>query len=974
MANKSTKWIKLFEDFISKLRIDSKEETAEDDRGIEFDMWDSQRRFMQEIAEGLEDDVRTFICLKSRQLGISTISLAIDLFWLAIHPGIIGALVTDSDENRESFRTTLKRYLKSFPPGYFGASFQLAKGGDNRNYMMFTNGSRLHFLVAGKKKKVGWGEGKGFAFAHLTEVSAYGDAGELASFEEALSQKNPNRLVIYESPLALDTPLPTPTGWTTMGAVQEGDLLINEEGKPCRVEGTSPVFINRECYRVSFDNGDSIVADAGHKWRVVERRFYNNALWHDLDLRTDELDPDKHVIMLSQPLQLPDAALPIDPYLLGVWLGDGATAEVRVTAGDEDIDEMREILDSRGLALGVITRSKDRAGMFSVLGQRDKFTRMGLRGNKHIPPAYLRASEPQRRALLAGLMDTDGSVHKTNFQCNFASTCEPLLAGVEELLSSLGIKYVKSVNSVEGKVRLFPGGNYSVCRESWRLLFSEFPDRRVFNLSRKRRIQETPRKVTRLKTKRLRIVSVEAVPSVPVRCVAVDTPSHLFLAGETMVPTHNTAKGMNHWKDKWDDAGQDVYSKRRFFIGWWASKVNVIERGEKLYQQYGVLPPSGEEIAKMDAVAKLYRHYVTPEQLAWYRWKQASARGGASQILDQNQPWTSEEAFIQTGYSFFPVRRIQEDLNRISYNGSEPKQYKGYKYMMGEDFWSVIIDQIKDPNLKAQIDLRVWEEPVEGGRYVIGCDPAFGRNEHKDRSACSVWRCYADCIVQVAEYASAMHETRQMSWVLAHLAGAYKDCIVNLEIGGPGHTIMVEWTNIKDRLRAEMYAKRVADMGWDDFLNQARWYLYHRPDSMGAGYVANFETTWRTKQVLMNQFRDSYSTKQLSISSVPLLNEMVIVVQDGAQIGAPESSGEHAKDDRVFAAALANRAWIDWVRPDMIGQGLTYESVMALESGEQTKIGTAVNRAVANYFKRMEELADLPVERGPQWMIDRGLI
>lgn len=634
MANKSTKWIKLFEDFISKLRIDSKEETAEDDRGIEFDMWDSQRRFMQEIAEGLEDDVRTFICLKSRQLGISTISLAIDLFWLAIHPGIIGALVTDSDENRESFRTTLKRYLKSFPPGYFGASFQLAKGGDNRNYMMFTNGSRLHFLVAGKKKKVGWGEGKGFAFAHLTEVSAYGDAGELASFEEALSQKNPNRLVIYES----------------------------------------------------------------------------------------------------------------------------------------------------------------------------------------------------------------------------------------------------------------------------------------------------------------------------------------------------TAKGMNHWKDKWDDAGQDVYSKRRFFIGWWASKVNVIERGEKLYQQYGVLPPSGEEIAKMDAVAKLYRHYVTPEQLAWYRWKQASARGGASQILDQNQPWTSEEAFIQTGYSFFPVRRIQEDLNRISYNGSEPKQYKGYKYMMGEDFWSVIIDQIKDPNLKAQIDLRVWEEPVEGGRYVIGCDPAFGRNEHKDRSACSVWRCYADCIVQVAEYASAMHETRQMSWVLAHLAGAYKDCIVNLEIGGPGHTIMVEWTNIKDRLRAEMYAKRVADMGWDDFLNQARWYLYHRPDSMGAGYVANFETTWRTKQVLMNQFRDSYSTKQLSISSVPLLNEMVIVVQDGAQIGAPESSGEHAKDDRVFAAALANRAWIDWVRPDMIGQGLTYESVMALESGEQTKIGTAVNRAVANYFKRMEELADLPVERGPQWMIDRGLI
>src|ERR1700752_1797548 len=108
MARKASRWIPLFESFIKDLRINSKEELSLDGKGTQLKMWDSQRRFLEEVGHGLDDGIRIFKCLKSRQLGITTISLAIDLFWLALHPGLTGALVTDSEKNRDVNRATLR--------------------------------------------------------------------------------------------------------------------------------------------------------------------------------------------------------------------------------------------------------------------------------------------------------------------------------------------------------------------------------------------------------------------------------------------------------------------------------------------------------------------------------------------------------------------------------------------------------------------------------------------------------------------------------------------------------------------------------------------------------------------------------------------------------------------------------------------------------------------------------------------------
>jgi Terminase RNaseH-like domain len=636
MAPRPTRWIELFHEFIKPLRIFSKEVLSAHPGGTPLDLWHSQQRFLNELALGLDEGVRFFVCLKSRQLGITTVSLVIDVFWCAMYPGTRAALVTDTESNRDANRQIIEGYIKSFPRGYFGTAFTIKKA--NRNFIEFSNGSVLMLLVAGTKKKgVSWAEGKGYSFAHLTEVSKYGDPDALASFMESLAQKNPDRLFVVES----------------------------------------------------------------------------------------------------------------------------------------------------------------------------------------------------------------------------------------------------------------------------------------------------------------------------------------------------TANGFNHFRNMWAEAKRDVATMRAFFIGWWASDVNFIDETDKRFYEYGMEPPSAEERDRIRLVRQMYGHVITPQQLAWIRWKEAGDHSGS--ILAQNQPWIESDAFIQTGFSFFQTRLLNQDIQHIDavceLGGDIVTEYdyKPYRYELGNDFWAMKLEKIT-PETRELIELRVWEEPKPDGKYVIGCDPAWGRNEHKDRHAISVWRTYADKMVQVAEYATSQVEVKHCAWVLAHLAGAYKDCIVNVEIQGPGRALMMEWDHLRDLLKAEQYAKLSEERDWDEALDNARWYIYRRADSQaGAGGAYNFETNWKTKSEICHQMRGAYMTRELHIRSKPLLNEMCLVVQDGTEIGAPESSSEDCKDDRVFACALAVRAWINWRRSSQIANNETYQRVSEEEAGTATATAKSVNNIVYRFFKRKDEEAEIELPRAPQWKLDRGL-
>jgi hypothetical protein len=180
-----------FEKFCESLRIDSKEQGQ-----IPLRWLGTQRYFVNEIAKGLEKGIHNFIILKARQEGISTISLALTLYWLFAHKGLQGALVTDSDDNKTKFRATLQMYIRSMAPGW------RVKGGietHNRSELILANRSRLGYFVAGKKKGSDLGRASSANYLHATEISSWGDEEGFKSFVSTLAETNPNRLYVWES-------------------------------------------------------------------------------------------------------------------------------------------------------------------------------------------------------------------------------------------------------------------------------------------------------------------------------------------------------------------------------------------------------------------------------------------------------------------------------------------------------------------------------------------------------------------------------------------------------------------------------------------------------------------------------------------------------------------------------------------------------------------------------------------------------
>ncbi|HET6876862.1 MAG TPA: dCTP deaminase [Jatrophihabitans sp.] len=351
--------------------------------------------------------------------------------------------------------------------------------------------------------------------------------------------------------LALDTPVPTPRGWRTMGELAVGDEVFDETGAPCRVVAATEVMLGRPCRRVRLSDGSAFVADAAHLWVTVTKSARKHGA-PPAARTTDEIaatlragDECNHHIPLAGPVQYPTAHLPIDPYLFGYWLGDGTSTKAEITIGAEDEAFVREQFHRSGfgswhasnlrafrvggLSPGRVGRQRDASGRYCGDGSLSSSLRaLGVLGNKHIPMEYLTAGAAQRLALLQGLMDSDGYVDVYG-RCEFISVRECLADGVVELAASLGLRPVK-----RKKRAMLNGIDHG---PAYQVKFT--PRLPVFRL---------PRKVARLKTDNRQhafrgIVSVEEIASVPVRCIEVSAPSGLFLIGHNYVPTHNSSLG-----------------------------------------------------------------------------------------------------------------------------------------------------------------------------------------------------------------------------------------------------------------------------------------------------------------------------------------------------------------------------------------------------------------------------------------------
>ena len=277
--------------------------------------------------------------------------------------------------------------------------------------------------------------------------------------------------------LSLDTPLPTPTGWTTMAEVAVGDELIGADGLPTRVVAATAVMEGRPCFEVEFSDGTVIVADAEHQWLTSGAIHTTREIAETL--------PAGHLVTNTSAIQGADADLLVPPYTLGAWLGDASTTDPEI--------------------------------LMRIEGEGPSAPE--AHGGAGIPAEYLRASEAQRRSLLAGLLDACGTVADDG-TVRLDVADERLAADVAELVVSLGYQ--------------------CAFEASGRLAFTAVDS--VFRLHRKDLLHKERRAVS---CGSRTIVDVRPIASVPVRCVEVDNASHMYLAGRSMIPTHNSTLGLD---------------------------------------------------------------------------------------------------------------------------------------------------------------------------------------------------------------------------------------------------------------------------------------------------------------------------------------------------------------------------------------------------------------------------------------------
>lgn len=341
--------------------------------------------------------------------------------------------------------------------------------------------------------------------------------------------------------LPLDTPILTSNGWSTMKDLKVGDKVFDKDGNLCSITVKSAVH-NNPCYKINFDNSESIIADIDHRWLVSFKlqkptkknpTGYKNVVMTTIELKTylDSLEKRSSLnipkILNAKPLNIEEQKLLIDPYVLGVWLGDGSKSCGVVTQAKNSPVWFE--LESRGYKLSPnLNHDPDRENveMRTVYGLAAQLKYLNLLNNKHIPEDYILCSYEQRLDLLRGLMDTDGSFNKIRHRYIMNTSQKWQVEDLNKLLSTLGIKSTifDVVNTCEGKK--IPG---------WNLCFTT--DRFNPFLTRNQEITDIVKKDN---NSFRNIISVEKVETVPTQCIAVDSPSHTYLAGNSCIVTHNT--------------------------------------------------------------------------------------------------------------------------------------------------------------------------------------------------------------------------------------------------------------------------------------------------------------------------------------------------------------------------------------------------------------------------------------------------
>lgn len=347
--------------------------------------------------------------------------------------------------------------------------------------------------------------------------------------------------------------IPTTEGMKPIIELKSGDKVFNTEGGVCNVVARSEVWKNRPIYRVSFDDGSFVDVDGNHEWYLssrkarisdsnnrrnkAKRKYKGNGIapngtdqthkrtfsgivsTKDIKVTTGADNRLNYRLDLPKPVIGKEVDLPIDPYILGAWLGDGNSDSGGFTSDDiEIVDRISENYRVNKL------KGKYKYG---IIGLKIDLRSLGVLGNKHIPEPYLNSSYSQRLDLIKGLMDTDGHI-KANGSCEFSNSNKSIAYQFLRVIRSLGVK--ATIKSRK------PSCNGKLGQTNYRITFTT--DLPVFHLTRK--LEKIPKIKKNSRSRYLYIKSVELIEYGDTVCIQVDSEDNLYLTGSSYIPTHNS--------------------------------------------------------------------------------------------------------------------------------------------------------------------------------------------------------------------------------------------------------------------------------------------------------------------------------------------------------------------------------------------------------------------------------------------------
>lgn len=653
---------------------------------------------------------------------------------------------------------------------------------------------------------------------------------------------------------ALETPVLTPNGYVPIKNIHPGDKVVDIDGKIVEVMWESEIKQSPKSYKLIFDTGTEVVADAEHQWYVRDRKnrekqsrrtkkyrekrkktrkrrgkgekreYTYKEPPKPVVLTTEEMFNNKHIkagknpnspnytIDVNKAIEFEEKDLPLDPYVLGCWLGDGSSNGGGFTNPDS------EIIDRISKLYDIYEINTSRGYDWYIKGLVTDLRKLNLVNNKHIPHDYLFGSYEQRLALIQGLMDTDGCIGK-NGKSEFSSCIKELTVGLKFLLNSIGIKTSKVYTNV---AKLYGVRKQDRHRLNFR---TKLP---VFTV--KRKLDRLPEKIRKTQNYHY-IQDIEKVDSVPMKCIGVDSKTHTFLVTDSLIATHNSVWGVNDMLQCClDFAGNRVgifrYENSVFInttmktIEQWilnvdglVKKHNQTKKTITLFNDseifYGGLKPSSTasgdslKLIKSLELSACFIDEVTdvPENVFNFlcgrleRWKAKDVKSGKivtppRRLCCSCNPelgWVKSRWIDKNldGYSFIPSKASENPHLPDSYTDDLRKTLPAdmvERYVDGN--WEVVVnfESVFPANWLNDAVNNNNYTPSDGDEVVFGVDVAtFG----DDKSVIAMRKGYKVEILQVIDSIS----TTDLATQVAMMADYYEPSIINIDSIGVGQGV-----------------------------------------------------------------------------------------------------------------------------------------------------------------------------------------